>query len=239
MQPKRQGWTDTIERLKLTDQEAGGQATREERAAIEDALAKVEKFLSGGASGSLTVLYLGIGVGNPGTTWMNPSHGLKGQGLLEVQVIPPVLADLESKGYRVVGLNFNVAGSESLPEPTRTRLHLPVPARFPLTGSSSSHREVMDVFRALVRRFDRLLVVNAVSQLHYPYPVELVAGYDWKVSRAMSHVPASYVVSYAETGEQVAYAPTGPRATKKGNEWVCTGKPTALRDEDDVFRPIT
>jgi hypothetical protein len=191
-------------------------------AAVQTVAAAIDKAKSDGRK---VLLYLGVGVGNPSSAWGNPSVGV--QLPMADQINPPFLLKMVGKGYFVAALNFNVASTEAPAGlPKGDGLHLHVPAKFPLERGRGAG--TMKLLTDLRQKCDRVVVLNAVSQLHYQTLVELGISYSARKVLEESHVPSTYISSYGETNSQTSYA-------KFPGVQRYLAKPTNLADEDDVF----
>ncbi|MBB5872681.1 hypothetical protein F4553_006115 [Allocatelliglobosispora scoriae] len=184
-----------------------------------EALAEIEKAVEAvciarakAAVGKLdlpTLLFLGVGVGNPGGAWHNPSGTERFDAAS--QISPPLLRDAIANGYFVVGLNFNVKGTpEPAALPAANGIHLHVPVRFPLGRNSTYCRKALDLLVSLAVDCRRVVVLNAVTDHLYPGLCELATvrtGMGIIGKKEGGILPTVLAVSYAETGAQRLIAP--------------------------------
>jgi len=186
----------TLETLTpASDQVFGGQGLREEDVvAIRTAVALVREGLQASDQSKAVLLHIGVGVGNPGGAWGNPTAQPRLD--LNVQMRPAFVDDALATGLRVVVLDFNKFDrTERIAAASADEIRVNVCARFPLTTVGDLNRAGLDEVRELKGTSAYLSLMNAVSQVPYPGCFELVTrqGKD------------AYVTSYAETGTQQAY----------------------------------
>ena len=160
---------------------------------IETMCKEVGSFLDK-AQTDIKLLHIGVGVGNPGTAFGNPSASVQGgQGMVLNQSRPKFidkLLEAQSTAAAIVNFNSDSAGN---PVETGNLLSYPVDARFPLNGSGPRSKTALQQITALKNKATHFSIMNSVSQNNYESLVKLAAGAKQK---------GLYLKSYAETGEE-------------------------------------
>ncbi|SDP96883.1 hypothetical protein SAMN04487905_12213 [Actinopolyspora xinjiangensis] len=174
----------------------GGSLTEADQKLNKEVLDEVRKLLGAwSAAKKKTLVHLGIGAGNPGDGWGNPSHDYRPE-VLERQKWPPFLDDAVEQGYSVISLVHNVIG-QNWAQVTKGEgaVQLEVNARFPLKGSAGGvlDKQVWTEIETVVKQADRVVVANCVTNQHHRGVVELAQ------SRNRAHC---YLLSYAQTGTE-------------------------------------
>ena len=232
------GWKPAAKIEPSSDSVFGGNPIDEASlVAIEKAVATVraarDSATLGMGKGLPTLLFLGVGVGNPLGAWRNPS-GTETFDPRE-QISPPLLRDAVARGYFVIGLNFNVEGTgEPTPLPQANGVHLHVPAKFPLGRHSTLCRTALDLLIGLAIESRRVVVLNAVSDHLYPGLCEIAVVRTGMnvIKQEGGTLPTVLAISYAETGERRLIAPFAGHLSA-----VDAG--ASLTTVADVFPPAT
>jgi hypothetical protein len=165
---------------------------------IETMCGTVGGFLDETSAGK-KLLHIGVGVGNPSTTFGNQSvlgDSVKKTNMSLAQVKPAFVDPLIKKGSTVAAIvNFNPGSSDGVHRSDDGNLLVyPVNARFPLNDSGELSRAALAKLQALKLKATHFSIMNSVSQINYESIVSLGA--------IKKDQPSLYLKSYAETGTE-------------------------------------
>lgn len=149
---------------------------------LMDAITRAMEAIDAHAAQRPVLLHIGIGVGDPSSTLAdlnNPTLDIRAD-LRAWQVNPGFLQDAVNQGHFVVAFNINRADPNcGIAGFAQTDgVHLQVPARFPLRTLHSTRTQssgLLDALTRLTARAGRVVVVSAISQLHYGGVIDLVS----------------------------------------------------------------
>jgi hypothetical protein len=183
---------------------------------VETIREAVELVTAKAPAGRTRLVYIGVGVGNPATSWGNPTGGPK---LNMAEQTRPGFLDKAEQEHFVIAMNFNTGDGARVRELSSSGngIHVHVNARAPLVTTSDQDRAAVDLLKGLASAEDLLVVMNAVSNAQYEALIEL----------ATRKGKGSYLTSYGATGEQHALVPLNK---KLGNT-----KTSKLAGLADVF----
>jgi hypothetical protein len=210
------------------------------------------------------LLHLGVGVGNPGAAFGNPSADRLMKAGNEAadpkaqsQREPGYLKQAAERGLVAVVLNFNASDSQGDPSGVTLVKHQPnlirldVDARFPLTVHKQGNSgQAHGAIEGLAQGARHVTVLNAVSPHYYPgikslvdsqssqrlFKRDVVAGGGDPSAR---HMRTSYVESYLEEDRTQAYSMLpGPGGKGPFVTRTDAGKASVLDDWGDVFPTV-